>query len=232
MTYKAYVDGSYYEDKVGYGAVLLNGDETVQEFFGEVTENVSSRQVAGELVAVMTILDYCQKNNIQQVAIYYDYTGIENWAKGRWKTNNTLTQRYALYVKNCPVKVIWNKVKSHSGDKWNDVADELAKRGTGAYDSNSSLSKQKTPQKDTNLLAAIGEAFATYLQDQSIDARFDSVKNNQYARLIIFNGTKKLGYFDLYDTKNRPLDPYLHGFKDAQLQAKLEQLWIVYKQQL
>ena len=232
MTHKAYVDGSYYEGKVGYGAILLNNDETVQEFYGEVTENISSRQVAGELVAVMTVLDYCKKNNIQEVSIYYDYTGIENWAKGRWKTNNPLTQRYAQYIKNCPINVVWHKVKSHSGDKWNDVADQLAKRGTGVYDNNSSATNQQKLQKETNLLAAIGEAFATHLQDQSIDARFDSVKNNQYARLIVFNGKKKLGYFDLYDTKNRPLDPYLHGFKDTRLQGNLEQIWIDYKQKL
>lgn len=230
MTIKAYVDGSYSDGKVGYGAVLLENNKLVQEFSGEVKENISTRQVAGELVAVMTVLDYCRDNSIDTLEIYYDYTGIENWATGNWKTNNPLTKRYAQYVKTCPINIIWRKVKSHSGNKWNDKADELAKQGAGFNDK--SVTEAQKPNDDTVMLAAVGEAFAHHLSEQDIEAIFDSVKNNQYARLIITIKNKRLGFFDLYNTKNRPLDPYLHGFKNQQLVAQLTQLWVAYKAQL
>jgi ribonuclease HI len=32
-------------------------------------------------------------------------------------------------MQRCPVKVKWHKVRSHTGVKWNDIADELAKQG-------------------------------------------------------------------------------------------------------
>lgn len=129
---QAYVDGSYFNGRVGYGAVLLRDGQELQRFFGRVTEDLESRQVAGELMATMKVLDYCRENQIPAVEILYDYAGIEKWARGHWKANLPLTQRYAAFVRNCPVKVKWHKVKSHSGTAWNDVADELAKKGAGA----------------------------------------------------------------------------------------------------
>jgi ribonuclease HI len=230
MAYIAYVDGSYLYGKVGYGAVLLNDDTVVAEFSGEVTHNKDSRQVTGELVATMKVLEYCQDNNIPQVEIIYDYKGIKEWATGGWKANKTLTQNYVAFVKKSPVKVKWTKVKSHSGDKWNDRADELAKQGTGIKEAQSTSSE--LPVSDTALLAAIGAAFATHLNDNGYQAQFDNVKNNQYARIAIYKGKKRLGFFDLYNTKNRPLDPYLHGFSNKNLASEIEALWIVYKMQL
>ncbi len=129
---QAYVDGSYHNGRVGYGAVLLRDGQEVQRFSGSVTEDLESRQVAGELMATITVLEYCQKNNIPTIEILYDYAGIEKWARGQWKANLPLTQRYAAFVRACAVKIKWHKVKSHSGTTWNDVADELAKKGAGA----------------------------------------------------------------------------------------------------
>lgn len=229
MEYQAYVDGSYLEGHVGYGAVLLRGAIVVQEFSGAVTEHTESRQVAGELVATMTVLDYCAQHDIGEVEIFYDYKGIEQWATGGWKTNKPLTQRYAAAVKQSPVKVRWRKVKSHSGNAWNDRADELAKQGTGVS-TDGVVAKQ--PQSERVLLATLGETFARELGRQGIEARYDGVKNQQYARLIITQSSKRLGYFDLYDTKNRPLVPYLHGFKNKRLQAQIETVWEDFKRQL
>lgn len=229
MIYQAYVDGSYLEGKVGYGAVLLQDKIVLQEFSGAVTEHTESRQVAGELVAVITIMDYCAQHNISEVDIFYDYKGIEQWATGRWKTNKPLTQQYAATVRKSSVKVRWHKVKSHSGNEWNDRADELAKQGTGVEIGSAS---GESPQKEVIMLAALGDAFAAHLSNQEIEARCDGVKNEQYARVIITKNNKRIGYFDLYDTKNRRLDPYLHGFKNKRLQTQIEALWAAYKQQL
>lgn len=224
MTYQGYVDGSYIDGRVGYGVVLLRDDEVVTELSGGVERDTESRQVAGELVAVMRLLTYCAEHDIDRIEIFYDYTGIEMWARGRWKTNTPLTQRYAAFVKRSPVAITWQKVKSHSGVTWNERADELARQGAGDADT-----QHTTEPVDQTLLAAIAEAFAVHLSDNGIAAEFDKVLNNQYARVKIFQGDKRVGFFDLYNTKNRPLDPYLHAFKDNALQQDVAARWEAYK---
>lgn len=127
--YQVYVDGSWVRGQVGYGAIMLKDGEEVQRFKGRVHDDLETRQVAGELMATITVLDWCKANNIASVEILYDYEGIEKWARGMWKANKPLTQRYQAYMQRCPVKVKWHKVRSHTGVKWNDIADELAKQG-------------------------------------------------------------------------------------------------------
>lgn len=126
-----YVDGSYIDGRVGYGLVILRAGEVVFEYYGRVDnrEYVSARQVAGELVAVGKAIQWCRNNAVVTADVYYDYAGIEAWATGRWKTNQELTVNYAAFVRTCGVALRWHKVKSHTGDRWNDYADELAKRG-------------------------------------------------------------------------------------------------------
>ena len=128
--YSAYVDGSFIRGTIGYGAVVIRGDEIVEEFYGtcDEPEAASQRQVPGEIEAVKKTIAWCKKKKIARICIYYDYAGLEKWAVGEWKTNNPITKSYAAYMKKCGVEVIWRKVKSHTGNRWNDHADMLAKR--------------------------------------------------------------------------------------------------------
>ena len=50
-----------------------------------------------------------------------------------WKTNKSGTISYKQFYDEIKksVKVSFNKVKGHSGDKYNDVADRLAKDALG-----------------------------------------------------------------------------------------------------
>lgn len=61
--------------------------------------------------------------------LYFDYEGIEKWCIGAWKTNKVGTINYKKYYdsikENLNVKFV--KVKAHSGNKYNDEADRLAK---------------------------------------------------------------------------------------------------------
>lgn len=129
--YQAYVDGSYHAQRktVGYGAVILKEGQEHTRFSGRVEEYTESRQVGGELAATMRVIQWCKQNNISTIDIFYDYKGIEAWARGTWKTEKEMTQAYAKFMKESGIKVHWHKVESHTGDKWNDVADELAKAG-------------------------------------------------------------------------------------------------------
>ncbi len=132
----AYVDGSYDAGtgRFSYGMVLFyNGEEiTRNEAFCDAAMAVM-RNVAGEIRGAAEAMRCCVENGIEKLDIYYDYAGIEKWCTGEWKTNKEGTTRYKEYydfVKN-KVDVRFVKVKGHSGDKYNDMADRLAKEALG-----------------------------------------------------------------------------------------------------
>jgi len=128
--YCAYTDGSYLNGAVGYGAVLLREGEIVKRFSGQVRGAESLRQVAGELQAVLEVLDYCEENEIEKIKIFYDYTGVREWAVDNWQANKELTKAYKNRVGQSKVIIVWEKVTAHSGDHYNEMADRLAKKGT------------------------------------------------------------------------------------------------------
>lgn len=132
----AYVDGSYnIKTKIfGCGVVIFydGKDTTFSKSFSD-PEMAVMRNVAGEIEGAKLAMQYCLDNNIEEIDIYYDYEGIEKWCSGAWKTNKQGTIAYRQFyneaIKN--VKVNFIKVKGHSGDKYNDMADRLAKDAVG-----------------------------------------------------------------------------------------------------
>lgn len=132
----AYVDGSF-NIKTGeysYGAVIFYNGSVHQfsEKFSD-TEMAEMHNVAGEIKGAEFVMRYCVENGIKAVKIVYDYSGIEAWATGRWKTNKTGTAAYKAYYDSIKDKlsVAFEKVKGHSGDTYNDMADALAKSVLG-----------------------------------------------------------------------------------------------------
>lgn len=127
---QVFVDGSCIGDKISYGYVILQEEEILAEGNGRVLEDawIQSRQVGGELKAVMLAIQHCQKMKIVSIDLHYDYEGIEKWAKGIWKTNKPLTKNYKKFILDSDLNIVWVKVKAHSGVKWNDYADNLAKK--------------------------------------------------------------------------------------------------------
>lgn len=131
----AYVDGSFDAAKnaYSYGCILLyqgSRREMSKAFLG--TEDVSMRNVAGELEGAMAAMQYCEQNNIRNLHLYYDYQGIESWAIGEWKRNKPGTIRYKeFYDKLENVRVCFHKVKGHSGVELNEAVDQLAKAALG-----------------------------------------------------------------------------------------------------
>jgi ribonuclease HI len=127
----AYVDGSYMSGKVGYGLAIIQDDTLIFEDFGSVDnpEYLEARQVAGELMAVGKVIQWCKKHGQTSITIHYDYAGIREWALGNWKAKQVLTQRYAQFVALSGLLITWNKIQAHTGDHWNEYADGLAKKG-------------------------------------------------------------------------------------------------------
>ena len=132
----AYVDGSF-NVKTGeysYGAVIF-ADREIHKFSEKFSDSemAQMRNVAGEIKGAEFVMRYCIENGIKTVKIVYDYIGIEAWAAGSWKTNKKGTAAYKAYYDSIKDKlsVEFEKVKGHSGDTYNDMADELAKSALG-----------------------------------------------------------------------------------------------------
>lgn len=132
----AYVDGSFNvkTSEFSFGAVIFSDGEELcfSEKFSDPSL-ASMRNVAGEIKGSEFVLKYCAEHKIPAVEIYYDYEGIAAWAEGRWKTNKTGTIAYKKLFDEISreVAVKFVKVKGHSGDKYNDMVDRLAKDALG-----------------------------------------------------------------------------------------------------
>lgn len=132
----AYVDGSYNNrtKEFSYGMVIILKDG--EEYFYEKYNDYELRQmrnVAGEIMGSTKAMKYCLDKGYRSLLIHYDYLGIEKWCTGEWKTNKIGTKNYKEFydsVKN-KINIHFKKVKAHSGDKYNDIADELAKKALG-----------------------------------------------------------------------------------------------------
>lgn len=132
----AYVDGSYKHEtrEFSCGAVLFYKGE--EKHFSEKFSSKSMaemRNVAGEIMGSVTIIKYCLENKIKSISIYYDYEGVAKWAMGEWKANKEGTKAYRDFCKAKmeEINIEFVKVKGHSGDKYNDLADKLAKQALG-----------------------------------------------------------------------------------------------------
>lgn len=132
----AYVDGSYdsLTNSFSYGMVFfIDGRELhFSERFSE-SDLSEMNNVAGEIKGAEAAIQYCLDNDISGVTIYHDYEGIARWCTGEWKAKKEGTMAYADFCKKASSKVCikFVKVKGHSGDRYNDLADRLAKVALG-----------------------------------------------------------------------------------------------------
>lgn len=132
----AYVDGSYKKDTLeyGYGVVLILKDDII-EFYGkgENPEVAKSRNVTGELFGSIRAISEAIRLKKKKITVFYDYQGISSWANGEWKCNLPLTIGYRDKIKDFrkEIEILFVKVKAHSNDKYNDLADYLAKKSLG-----------------------------------------------------------------------------------------------------
>lgn len=129
----AYVDGSF-DEKIGrysFGCVILTPDgEIIRESGnGNNPESMALRNVTGEMLGAMFAVKWCEVNGYSAVELCYDYKGIEMWATGGWQAKNDLTQKYAAFMKENGRKlhITFRKIAAHTGDKYNEEADKLAK---------------------------------------------------------------------------------------------------------
>ena len=133
---EAYVDGSFRaeETEFSYGMVILQGGEEL--YFSEKVNDPdlsSMRNVAGEIKGSEAAMRYALERGADQLIIYHDYAGIAAWCTGEWKANKPGTQAYRAFYESVKdrLDIQFVKVKGHSHDHYNDLADKLAKEALG-----------------------------------------------------------------------------------------------------
>ncbi len=132
----AFIDGSYDASTGAYsfgGVFLLEGKEYCFKKKYAPDEYSSMRNVAGEIKGAGYILQFAVRRDIKKLHIYYDYIGIEKWYNGQWQAKSPIAVEYVKFVQSIQnqIEVIFHKVKSHTNNYYNDLADKLAKEALG-----------------------------------------------------------------------------------------------------
>ena len=132
----AYVDGSFKEEtnEYSFGVVLLvDGQEYHFKKSFPSDELSSMRNVAGEIKGAGFIILYCLNRGINKLTIYHDYEGVSKWYQNEWKANLYGTKKYQEFANEVcdKIDITFVKVKGHSNDHYNDLADKLAKEALG-----------------------------------------------------------------------------------------------------
>jgi ribonuclease HI len=134
--YKVYTDGSNLGDTIySFGFVVLDKDETVvcEAYQGFEPDGYSKhRNIAGECFGVLAALKWCHRHYIRNILVYHDYIGLKKWADNEWNANSAIAVMYkyeldCLKRQGLNIEFVW--IKGHNGNKWNEHADELAKKG-------------------------------------------------------------------------------------------------------
>ena len=136
----AYVDGSFdgYSKTYGFGGFIIyeeNGKKCVRvvQGAGNNPEMSKMRNVAGEISGAMRIVEEAIYLGLEEIILYYDYAGIENWVTGVWSCNKYETNQYASFMRESSkqIRIHFHKVAGHSGDTGNDIVDTIAKEQSG-----------------------------------------------------------------------------------------------------
>ncbi len=135
MKYKIYTDGacSGNPGKGGWAAIILDKKNQLNISGGESKTTNNRMELMAAIMALKKI------KNRSEITIYTDSRyvkdGITNWIN-KWKLNNWKSSNKKP-VKNKDLwikldnfclkhKVSWKWVKAHAGNKYNNLADELA----------------------------------------------------------------------------------------------------------
>ncbi len=133
-----FVDGSYNikTQEYSYGLILLNNNYKTIEKSEKFNDSYRSlRNVAGELRGAMKAFSMSVEGGYKRIKLFYDFEGIEKWCTKEWSAKNEFTKEYAnkyeQLINQHGVSVEFVKVKSHSGNYYNEYVDKLAKKALG-----------------------------------------------------------------------------------------------------
>ena len=128
----AYIDGSFdiNTNSYSFGGILII-DNKLYKFKKKYDADEFSkyRNVAGEIKGAGYIINQAIKLGLKELHICYDYEGIEKWYTGVWKANSDIAILYTNFANEAKNKISikFHKIKSHTNNYYNDMADMLAK---------------------------------------------------------------------------------------------------------
>lgn len=131
MTMVAYTDGSFDGFDGGWGYILLHGDTPILQSFGPCTKNAALRNIGGEIEAAEEAIRKAVAFGADHIQLHHDYEGIGRWGDAEWQCNKPETEAYRDFVKEMRevIDIEFIKVKGHTGNQYNEVADQLANSG-------------------------------------------------------------------------------------------------------
>lgn len=185
----AYVDGCFNKNTNEYscGVVIFydGGEEHFSQKFND-PDLATMGNVAGEIEGAKRAIKFCIDNKIQSIDIFYDYEGIEKWCTGAWKANKPGTIEYKRYYNSIKdiLKITFVKVKGHSGDTYNDLADSLAKAAVGIGEPQNTISMRN------NGIIAYG------IKKEDLEGVFELLKED-FADLDLLN--REIPYVTRYE---------------------------------
>jgi ribonuclease HI len=138
---KIYVDGSYNPTTNIIGcAVILVIETSKRPHRIAYRKELKSHKLYGsniaEMSAVKTAVRTACSLGVTNIAIYYDWDGIEFFShRNNIKKRHSLCPYFAVYAdyiekaKKKNIKIVFIKVKAHSGNELNSLADKMARLG-------------------------------------------------------------------------------------------------------
>ena len=131
----AFCDGSFDASlqRYSYGVLIIDSAMHQHEICGSSNnpKYISEQNIIGEILGVINALDWAVSNGYEKIKIYHDYEGLSKWISGEWEAKSESARMFVFTYKNKFsnfLKIEFEKVKGHSNNKYNDMADELAKR--------------------------------------------------------------------------------------------------------
>jgi len=148
--YHIFTDGSYNGEVASSAFVLVKDGVKIFESFGivEDSRHSSSYQIMGEFSAVIMGLQKCTEMGVKSATIHYDLALIGGIATGKYQAKAEVSRYFRNELakfNSLNLDIAWNKVKAHSGVKWNELADKLANL---AFKKNEELSLEEFLRKD------------------------------------------------------------------------------------
>ncbi|MHC1719476.1 MAG: viroplasmin family protein [Clostridiaceae bacterium] len=130
-----YVDGSFSTESERYAyafvAVRNNVIVNIENGISKDNSKKQLRQIAGELEAAYRAVLYAYSQGEKKVAIFYDYAGISHHALGTWERKDESSRKYHEVMNRLMsekgMEIIFVKTDGHSGDIYNEMADNFAK---------------------------------------------------------------------------------------------------------
>lgn len=125
---RVFVDGSFSPDfpKSGWAFVATENDKEIARGSGITAFDAESRNIDGEVMASFQAMRWLDSND-KTGTICHDYEGIARWAKGEWQAKSNIAKRYVAAAQPYLHRVSFEKVEAHTGVKWNELVDKLAK---------------------------------------------------------------------------------------------------------